>query len=478
MRLVILFFIPIYSLNLSNVESNLYDQNILRSYNLEISQEDLTKMNNGATKEVKVRCNITFDYNTAKNKTYSFPSIGCGFGGSIGSLRICFDYNNIFNGNCRRLSIRVDSQEFKPDVFTRDPIGNKTLIIKYKLPDDSFLKEFRKFNFNGMPADLSMLSERTAYYLMNKLGMIAPYSVHARLYINRNYFGIYSFVEPVEKVFAKVRFANDNTKGNGALFKDLWLNDLHVKDAEDSRKGGDTEDTEFVKQVMNQINLVNLTYNQTHDNMFNIMNRYFNIPSLVNLIAFNTVIGSKDDWRQRHNFNLYITKTKLNIRKIVFIPWDYDRLYGGSVGGVLGNNYWWNISATANNLSCNRLIMTPKERSHKYGNTANEVVWWKNYYEQLPLDTDIPITCDKFTSIMSISLRKRIATKIKYFIASINLPELRREWSVWNSQIAQAVQEDNMGPGILEMYSNQNELYNYIQSSMQKALIEANLMLL
>ena len=472
MRLLTLFFIPIFSLNLSQIEYDLYDQNILRSYNLEISRSDLVKMNNGATKETKVRCNITFNYNTPENKTYSFPSIGCGFGGSIGSLRICFDYNNVFNGNCRRLSMRVDTQEFKPNVFTRDLITNRTSITKYKLPDDSFLKDFRKFNFNGMPTDLSMLSERTAYYLMNKLGMIAPYSVHAKLYINGNYFGIYSFVEPVEKVFAKIRFVNDGNKGEGALFKDLWLNDLHVKDAEDSRKGGDVNDTAFIRQVMNQINLVNLTRNATLD----LMNKYFHIPSLVNLIAFNTVIGSKDDWRQRHNFNLYITKNKLNVRKIVFIPWDYDRLYGGSVGGVLGSNYWWNISATANPLSCSRLIMTPRERSLRYGTTANEVAWWKNYYEQLPLDTDIPVTCDKFTSVMSLALRKRIASKIKYFISSINSINLRAKWSIWNAQISQAVQADNMGPGIVEMYSNQNELYNHIQQSMQKALIESNLM--
>lgn len=432
----------------------------------------MDKMNNGATKEVKVRCNITFDYNTPNNKTYSFPSIGCGFGGSIGSLRICFDYNNKLNGNCRRLSMRVDSQKFKSDVYIRDINSNRTLITKYKLPDDSFLKDFRKFNFNGMPADLSMLSERTAYYLANKLGMIAPYSVHARLYINGNYFGIYSFVEPVEKVFAKIRFGNDGNKGEGSLFKDLWLNDLHVKNAEDSRKGGDEKDTNFVKQVMNQINLVNLTHNATLD----LMNRYFHIPSLVNLIAFNTVIGSKDDWRQRHNFILYITKTKLNVRKIIFIPWDYDRLYGDSVGGVLGNNYWWNISASANNLSCSRLLMTPKERALRYGTTVNEVSWWKNYYEQLPLDTDIPVTCDRFTSIISIALRKRIAAKIKLFANSINLPALRNKWLVWNSQITQAVQEDNMGPGIVEMYSNQDELYNYLQQNIQKALVEASLM--
>lgn len=475
MRRLLVLLVPIYSLitgNLTQIENTLYNQDVLRSYNLEISQIDLTKMNNGATKEVKVRCNITFDYNTPQSVTYSYPSLGCGFGGSIGSLRICFDYNNIFNNNCRRLSMRIDSQEFKPDIYTRDIITNRTIISKYKLPEDSILKNFRKFNFNGMPTDLSMLSERTAYYLMSKLGMIAPYSVHTKLYINGNYFGIYSFPEPVEKVFPKIRFANDNTKGTGAIFKDLWLNDLHVKDAEDSRKGGDTNDTEFVKRVMNQINMVNLTRNNT----LNLMNKYFHIPSLVELIAFNTVIGSKDDWKQRHNFNLYITRTKSGIRKIVFIPWDYDRLYGGSVGGVLGNNYWWNISATANKLSCSRLIMTPKERSLRYGITANEVAWWKNYYEQLPLDTDIPVTCDKFTSVISIALRRRISAKIKYFVNSINLTHLRTKWVTWNAQITQAVQEDNMGPSLVEMYSNQNELFNHIQQSMQKALVEANLM--
>jgi hypothetical protein len=431
-------------------------------------------MNSGAIKELKVPCNITFDYATPNAKTYSYPSLGCGFGGSIGSLRICFDYNNIFTGSCRRLSMRIDTQEFKPNVYTRNNITNMTIVTKYKLPDNTFLKDFRKFNFNGMPMDLSMLSERTAYYLMGKLGMIVPLSVHAKLFVNGNYFGIYSFLEPVEKVFTSIRFMNDGTKGQGAIFKDLWLNSLHIRDAEEFRKGGSYEDTLFVQNVMVAINTVNLTKTDT----MQLLETYFDVRSLVELIAFNTVIGSNDDWRQRHNFNLYIKKSNLGLRKIVFIPWDYDRLYGGTISGALRGNYWWNIPATANSLSCSKLILTPTQRSLQYGTTANEVAWWKNYYEQLPLDIDIPVTCDKFTSIMSVALKQRIAQKIKVFANNINLLALRSKWTVWNNQISQAVQSDSSGPSLLEMYRNQNLLYDYLNKSMQAALVEARLMLL
>lgn len=468
MLLLFYLIVPILALS-RDIEDNLYDQNNLRSYNLEITATDLAKMNRGATKETKVNCNVTFDYNSPQAITYTYPSLGCGFGGSIGSLRICFDYNGNFNGNCRRLSMRIDSQEFKPNLYVRDVRTNITTVSKYKLPKDSFMKDFRKFNFNGMPADLSMLSERTAYYLMSKLGMIAPYSVHAKLYINGNYFGIYSFLEPVERGFIQSRF-NYST---GAIFKDLWFNDLHIKDAEDSRKGGDLNDTEFVKMVMREINLVPLDKNSS----FNLLSRYFDIPSMVQLIAFNSIIGSKDDWRQRHNFVLYINRNRIGNRKIVFIPWDYDRLYGGTVGGVLGNNYWWNSSNyLTRNIACSRLIMTPTERSLRYGTTANEIAWWKNYYEQLPLDTDIPINCDKFTAIMSIALRRRIAAKIREMVSLVNLTGLRSKWAVWNEQISPAVQLDNMGPGLVEMYSNQNQLYNHIQQSINSALLESNLM--
>jgi len=67
--------------------------------------------------------------------------------------------------------------------------------------------------------DASLLHERLAMLLFRRLGLPAPRQAHARLYINNQYFGLYTIVEAINKQFLKRQFGEDD----GHLYEYRWI---------------------------------------------------------------------------------------------------------------------------------------------------------------------------------------------------------------------------------------------------------------
>lgn len=434
---------PVNLLKTNNVPPDglkLYDQNSFRSYHMEITAANVALMTANIVNETQVTCNLITDYDTPQAVTLT--DVKCSFKGSVGSLRMCVDEFKNLNGECRRLSLQVKNK-------------------KGSIP--------QKYIFNGMPVDLALVSERTSYYLMTTLGMYSPLAVHAKLFLNGKYLGLYSFVEPVDEIFTNTRFGKDQRLGKGGLYKDLWLNPIHTANPEKYRKGGLKEDNEFIKQVMTEMQTIPLV----GDSPKEFVNKYFDVQSFINLTAFNTAIGNTDDWRQKHNFYLYIRLGKSNRKRITFIPWDYDRLYdeNNNNRGALRGMPWWDISRTATPSACNQRILSSQEKAILAGGVfIEEIAWYKGIFDNLPEDIDIPVTCDKFTQIMAYAFSASIRQQTKYFISKIDIGELSQKWNEWNNQIQIALQYDIAGPNMQTLIMEQSKLRNAITSAMTKAL--------
>ena len=96
----------------------LYDQGSFRSFNIEMPLNNKNLMDQDPTQELKVHCRITLDYNTPQAKTFGDFGVGCGYKGSVGSLRVCLDENKQDNHICRKLSYRVDARAFKESNYS------------------------------------------------------------------------------------------------------------------------------------------------------------------------------------------------------------------------------------------------------------------------------------------------------------------------------------------------------------------------
>jgi CotH protein/type IX secretion system substrate protein/lamin tail-like protein len=85
-----------------------------------------------------------------------------------------------------------------------------------------------KLNLNGEHNDPSVVRSKICWDMLRWLGVPAPRSNHADLYINGEYRGLYINVEHVDEEFVQNRFGNND----GNLYKCLWPADLDYKGAD------------------------------------------------------------------------------------------------------------------------------------------------------------------------------------------------------------------------------------------------------
>ena len=439
----------------------LYDQSSFRNWNLVMSQQDIDTMNLNPTLEQKFPCTVTSNYGTPSAKTFSVPSLTCRYKGSVGSLRLCLDEYNRFNGKCRKLSWAVDIEGLKL------PKTNVT-----KRDDEKSIHGAENLIFGGCPVDWSMMSERMSYNLLQSIGVTAPMATHAKLFLNGKYLGVYSFVQAADRTFAKERFLGDKNKGKGAIYKEVWFNQLGMLELGEERKGGSIEDDMYMRTIMAAIDASPLT----QDAAVRLFETYFDTKSFIDITAFNTVIGATDDWRQRHNFLWYIRDGSTG-KKLVLLPWDYDRLYDpqAKTRGALQGAPWWNIQATAQPSRCNAPLARPEQLAMEAATSASEIGRWTEIFRTLPADNKVPITCDKITKLLSLAFGAKVRARTLELLNIISIEQIRANFAVWNAQIETALAYDPDGPTAFKMRDEQNKLLTHMAEARNTAMTQANM---
>jgi hypothetical protein len=263
----------------------------------------------------------------------NFFRAGCRYKGSYGSLHYCLKPNSDErNGICNKLSIKVDPNYFE----TNKKIRNMK---------DKVLKQ-KKLLFHGMGIDQSLFAEKTSYTLLNELGIASPKAVYSKLFINDTYSGVYLLVQNIDDEFTESHFESDHNNGKGALYKDLLFNTYSDEYFSEKHISGRNENG-FMLEVAAAL----LFYNSKNDAKY-ILDKYFDVDTFAKITAFNSAIGNIDDWQSYHNFYWYVREKPKGVKKLVMIPWDYDRIYDISL--VVINNIplkysyskWWSLVPT------------------------------------------------------------------------------------------------------------------------------------
>lgn len=456
------------------LHSMLFDSNSFRSFHILMSPRDLKKMDKNPIAEVYYPCSFVADYGNPDTQQL-FEGVGCRYKGSVGSLRICLDPKTgraKSSDVCRKLSWKIDSNKY---LFSQSGKKQKQKIWGSK-----------KMVFNGLAVDHSLMSERLAYNLIRDAGMIAPRAVHAKIYVNNEYDGIFSLVEAPDEEFTEDNFRDDANKGKGALYKDALFDRKHgQRYYKKHRESGKNMD-EFMAEVSKAV------AETKGKNAEEILEKYFDTESIVNVTAFNTVVGMTDDWRKRHNFFWYVredfpagtpkedkkNKTKVNEmemdRKIVMIPWDYDRINDemAKKRGVPGAPKNWYDPYDTNSALCSAKDPRPEEYAAAY--PIDERDYWIEFFAELPPGLSKPIQCDKFTRLMTRALKKRVKERIKYYAENIITPEIiEMKLTAYATQIQAKVDKDNDPPTSLSEWKQEiKSLYKYLVESRQEALDE------
>ena len=190
--------------------------------------------------------------------------------------------------------------------------------------------------------DPSNLHERVSLLLFRRMGLPASREAHARLYVNDEYAGLYTVVEPVDKIFLS-RVYGDN---GGYLFEYDYPADMPAYYFE--YRGSDPalyvplpfkpqthEDDPHPETIARMIR----TIAEASPGTFRAaIGEYLDLPAFVRHVAVENFIADTDgmlgDWGM-NNFYMYArgSGTPFNL-----IPWDKSEAYKGGVDyGIFHN---------------------------------------------------------------------------------------------------------------------------------------------
>lgn len=187
------------------------------------------------------------------------------------------------------------------------------------------LDGLKKFNLNNGFKDPSFMREKIALDFYNDHGMVAPRCAYTKVYINGVYWGLYTFVEEVDKTFLNDDSRFDNKQGN--LFKgdpmgDLkWINssvssyyskyELHTNET--------ANDWSDLLNLIDNINNSGIYFHDSLEAVFN-TNNFIKHWAAMNMFAnLDSYIGSG------HNYFIYHDTLS---NKFEWITWDINESFG------------------------------------------------------------------------------------------------------------------------------------------------------
>ncbi|MDX1701034.1 MAG: CotH kinase family protein, partial [Melioribacteraceae bacterium] len=187
----------------------------------------------------------------------------------------------------------------------------------------------KKLNLNNGFKDPSMIREKLFWDFANQY-VTAIRAVHTRLFINDEYYGLYTAVEQIDHTFIESRFGNDE---NGNLYK-AEVGTL-VNFGLDPELYNGPYELKTNLEENNWAELIDLTYVLTNISSFELPDRLepiFNIESGLSALALLNIFSSLDSYLSSgRNFYLY---DRDDTGQFTFLLWDANEAFGGFTMGI------------------------------------------------------------------------------------------------------------------------------------------------
>jgi spore coat protein H len=342
--------------------------------------------------------------------------VGLRFKGSLGTLASCIADDGTLT--CGKLSMKLKFDEY---VLDQRFFGLKRLV------------------FNSMAFDDSLLHERLAYRVYREMGVIAPRSVHARLIINGEDWGVFSLVEDVDGRFTKNHFVD----GDGNLYKEAWPSNV-----DQDILAAALETNEEVADHTALLNFqAELTAAAPEDLPF-VVADYLDLDNTFAYLAVDNAIHNWDGvgafyciegYCENHNYYLYQDQVQ---PRFALIPWDLDNTFESSspldeIPGLL------NLPADCSTRypAFDKTLMAP--------------------------------ACDPLLGGLARIDRSRYLTQVNRLLEGPFAPGKIESWiEAWYAQLAPQVATDTRGPAPGDFDAAVDRLYNAVESLRERAQAE------
>jgi hypothetical protein len=227
-----------------------------------------------------------------------FDSVGAQFKG-----------NSSYNGMSQKKSFKVDMNEF---VSGQDIEGLK------------------KFNLNNGFKDPTFLREKMTLDFCRRHGMLAPRCTYANLYLNDTLWGLYTFIEQIDKTFLGTNFADND----GNLFKGDPMGSLQWYGSMDTSyyHRYELKTNDSINDWSDLVYLIDKINNTAPQNFFDSMETVMSTTSFIKYWVMNILFANLDSYNgSGHNYYLYHDP---DLEKFYFITWDVNEAFGCFTQGM------------------------------------------------------------------------------------------------------------------------------------------------
>lgn len=219
------------------------------------------------------------------------------------------------------LSIEIDGTPLGDDVGVR--LKGETSYTQvstdkkpFKIDINRFAAEqtydgLKKFNLHNARSDASMIRDKICYDLFRAIGLNAPRVAFAKVYLNDEYWGLYSIVEQVDKTYLEHNFGNKN----GNLYKSSSGGSINFDNMELK-----------TNEAANDFSLLNelkdIIANSSDAEFETLVGQKFNLTAFLGMLAVDVLVLDIDKfWQAGKNYYLYENTAT---GKTEWIPWDYN----------------------------------------------------------------------------------------------------------------------------------------------------------
>ena len=307
-------------------QAYLYQDDVLRTYELKLDEADLEKLDQDPVAEQYVPGTLQFE-----GKEYG--PIGIRYIGSFGAWVGCTA--NSPPGGPPETWLNVGGRKVCPK------LSLKISFNKYQKEGKFF--GVKKLVFHAMNQDPSLMRERLGYQLFQEMGVPAPRTVHALVRINGEFAGVFLNVEHIDGRFTRSRFAD----GEGNLYKEIWptASFNQTPPTETRFLGGLRTNRDENPSVEKILTFGEAAMHQVADIRTQAAADWLSINSTMSFIAVDRTIRADDGpfhfWCNgercdNHNFFIY---EEANADRLWLVPWDLDNAFVVNSKGTAADRF-------------------------------------------------------------------------------------------------------------------------------------------
>lgn len=297
---------PHYAHSKTHDSNVIFDQSKLQRYDIWLEDASLASLDADPAAEKYVEGALLHDGKL-------IPAVGVRYKGKRGSFYGCLSGKNPFEPSgsktCSKLSVKVK--------------------VDWNDPGDKFYG-LKKLNFQSNNADRTMLHERLGYWLFNQFGVPASRSVHAKLYVNNHFVGVFTLTEEVDGAFEKRNFPDQR----GSFYKEVWPLDgqgARIADAAIAEAAKSGKKPEAAKDFALFAADIERLGGKDSDE---IMRKWFDIEATMRYVVVDRAILNDDgifhwycfDGKTCANQNFFWFQNS-QTKQVRLIPWDLDMAF-------------------------------------------------------------------------------------------------------------------------------------------------------